>query len=75
MKNRAPTNMLKWPNHHPAKMHLSNLAIKIILAYSAMNIKANRPPPYSTLNPETSSLSLSAKSNGLRFVPVAAPLY
>jgi len=31
-------------------------------------IKANPPPPYSTLNPETSSDSTSAKSKGVRFV-------
>lgn len=39
-----------------------------ILMYSAKKIKANHPPMYSTLNPETSSDSPSAKSNGLRFV-------
>ena len=31
-------------------------------------LKANPPPPYSTLNPETSSDSPSAKSKGVRFV-------
>jgi len=31
-------------------------------------IKANPPPPYSTLNPETSSDSPSSKSKGVRFV-------
>jgi len=40
----------------------------IILIYSAKKIKANHPPIYSTLNPDTSSDSPSAKSNGLRFV-------
>jgi len=39
-----------------------------MLQYSAMKISANLPPPYSTLNPETSSDSPSAKSNGARFV-------
>ena len=39
-----------------------------ILAYSAIKIIANLPPLYSVLNPETSSLSPSAKSNGARFV-------
>jgi len=39
-----------------------------ILAYSAIKIKANPTPPYSTLNPETSSDSPSAKSKGVRFV-------
>jgi hypothetical protein len=45
----------------------SNLIIRM-LAYSAMKIRANSPPLYSTLNPETSSDSPSAKSNGVRFV-------
>lgn len=40
----------------------------IILVYSAMKIKANKPLLYSTLNPETSSDSPSAKSKGVRLV-------
>jgi hypothetical protein len=40
----------------------------MILAYSAMKITANPTPPYSILNPETSSDSPSAKSNGVRLV-------
>lgn len=46
------------------KTHL----IKIILAYSAIKINAKPSLPYSILNPETSSDSPSAKSNGVRFV-------
>jgi len=42
--------------------------IKIILAYSAIKIKANPTLPYSILNPDTNSDSPSAKSNGVRFV-------
>jgi len=42
--------------------------IKIILAYSAMKIRANPSLPYSILNPETNSDSPSAKSNGVRLV-------
>jgi len=42
--------------------------MKIILAYSAIKIKANPKLPYSMLNPETSSDSPSAKSNGVRLV-------
>lgn len=49
------------------KTDVSSLIIRIF-AYSAMKIKANMPPLYSTLNPETSSDSPSAKSNGVRFV-------
>lgn len=40
----------------------------IILAYSAIKISANEPLLYSVLNPDTSSDSPSAKSNGVRFV-------
>lgn len=45
-------------------MHLK----KMIIPYSLMKIKANRPPPYSMLNPDTISDSPSARSNGVRFV-------
>ena len=44
------------------------ILIKIILAYSAIKIRANITLPYSILNPETSSDSPSAKSNGVRLV-------
>lgn len=40
----------------------------IILIYSARKMRANHPPIYSTLKPETNSDSPSAKSNGLRLV-------
>lgn len=39
-----------------------------IEVYSAIKIMANFPPLYSVLNPDTSSDSPSAKSNGARFV-------
>ena len=39
-----------------------------ILVYSAIKISAKTPLLYSTLNPDTSSDSPSAKSNGVRFV-------
>lgn len=42
--------------------------IKRILPYSAINKKANSPPPYSILKPETNSDSPSARSKGARFV-------
>jgi len=50
------------------KRTLENMLMIRMLAYSAMKIRANLPPPYSMLNPETSSDSPSAKSNGARFV-------
>ena len=49
------------------KIDVNNLIIKILI-YSAIKIRANNPPLYSTLNPDTSSDSPSAKSNGERFV-------
>jgi hypothetical protein len=47
---------------------LKIILIKIILAYSAIKIKAKPTLPYSILNPETNSDSPSAKSKGVRFV-------
>lgn len=52
---------------------LKNIMVEIILKinilrYSDRKIKANHPPMYSTLKPDTSSDSPSAKSNGLRLV-------
>lgn len=44
------------------------ILIIIILAYSAIKIKANPNLPYSILKPETNSDSPSAKSNGVRLV-------
>lgn len=42
--------------------------IIMMFVYSAMKNKANGPAAYSTLKPETSSDSPSAKSKGARFV-------
>ena len=50
------------------KKVLVNSLIARMLAYSAIKINANPPALYSTLNPETSSDSPSAKSKGVRFV-------
>lgn len=50
------------------KRALENRHITKMLAYSAIKIKANLPALYSVLNPETSSLSPSAKSKGARLV-------
>ena len=52
----------------PVNMATLSILINRILAYSAMKISANMPALYSTLNPDTSSDSPSAKSNGVRFV-------
>jgi len=45
-----------------------NALITMMFIYSAMKMNAKFPPPYSTLNPDTSSDSPSAKSKGVRFV-------
>lgn len=42
--------------------------INKMFVYSAMKIRANILALYSVLNPDTSSDSPSAKSNGVRFV-------
>jgi len=52
----------------PKKSKAENRLITKIFAYSARKINANPTAPYSILNPETSSDSPSAKSNGARFV-------
>lgn len=56
----------------PGLIRKSRVAVRrefrIIHTYSAMKISANLPALYSMLNPETSSDSPSAKSNGVRFV-------
>ena len=39
-----------------------------MFVYSAIKIRANKPALYSTLNPDTSSDSPSAKSKGVRLV-------
>lgn len=49
------------------RMEVSSLINRIII-YSAMKISAKAPALYSTLKPETSSDSPSAKSKGVRFV-------
>jgi hypothetical protein len=49
------------------KVLVSRLIIKM-LAYSAIKIRANVALLYSVLNPDTSSDSPSARSNGVRFV-------
>lgn len=52
-----------------AKNRIENrILMRMILAYSAINSKANPNLPYSILNPDTSSDSPSAKSKGVRFV-------
>ena len=46
-----------------------------IFEYSARKNRANIPPEYSTLNPDTSSDSPSGRSNGARFVSARVEIY
>jgi hypothetical protein len=52
------------PQNRTADVNLINR----MFVYSAIKIRANNPLLYSVLNPDTSSDSPSAKSNGVRFV-------
>jgi len=49
--------------------------MNIMLEYSARKKRANGPPAYSTLNPETSSDSPSVRSKGVRFVSASVEIY
>jgi len=60
--------MLNNNSIEPVNSVTVSILINKIFIYSAMKIRANIPALYSTLNPETSSDSPSAKSNGVRFV-------
>lgn len=59
----------------PKKIIAETVFIIKMLAYSARKNKANGPPAYSTLKPETSSDSPSVKSNGARFVSASVETY
>jgi len=50
------------------------IPIAIMFIYSAMKISAKVPELYSVLNPDTSSDSPSARSNGVRFVSARAEI-
>ena len=52
----------------PKNRVAENRFIRIIFAYSAIKNRANGPPAYSTLYPDTISDSPSVRSNGARFV-------
>lgn len=52
----------------PRKRRQVSIDRKMMFAYSEINSRENSPPLYSVLKPDTSSLSPSLKSYGLRFV-------
>ena len=58
---------IRGVNNIKNKVDVRRLII-IIFMYSAIKIKANAPPLYSVLNPDTNSDSPSEKSNGVRLV-------
>jgi len=57
---------------NPNPLIMNSIAVIIVknntIPYSATKITANVPLPYSTLNPDTNSLSPSLKSIGARLV-------
>lgn len=55
-------------NEREKNRWVETILIAKIEAYSAMKMRANGPALYSVLNPDTSSDSPSAKSNGVRLV-------
>lgn len=56
-------------------MTADRVFIRRILAYSARKKRANGPPAYSTLKPETSSDSPSVRSKGARLVSASVEIY
>lgn len=59
----------------PRKSVAERVFMRRILAYSARKNRANGPPAYSTLKPETSSDSPSVRSKGARFVSARVEMY
>lgn len=59
----------------PKNRMVESVFIRRILAYSARKNRANGPPAYSTLKPETSSDSPSVRSKGARLVSAKVEIY
>lgn len=59
----------------PKNKTAERVFINKMLEYSAKKNKANGPPAYSTLNPETNSDSPSVRSKGARFVSASVDTY
>lgn len=66
LKATATLDKIKFRGERK-KTHVTILKIKTF-EYSAIKIRANKPPPYSTLNPDTNSASPSGRSKGARLV-------
>jgi len=67
-KKGSRKNKKEVVNHPPRNIVTVKVLIKIIDPYSARKKRAKPILAYSTLKPETSSLSASGKSNGARLV-------
>ena len=61
---RSPTTQYEQPNH----IMTDNIPRNMSAAYSPRKIRTNIIPLYSVLNPDTSSLSPSTKSKGVRIL-------
>lgn len=59
----------------PRNRTVDSVFINKMLEYSARKNRANGPPAYSTLNPDTNSDSPSVKSNGDRLVSAKVDTY
>lgn len=59
----------------PRNSVVDNVFISRILAYSAKKNRANGPPAYSTLKPDTNSDSPSVRSKGARLVSAKVEIY
>jgi len=59
----------------PINKMTERVFINKMFVYSAKKNKANGPPAYSILNPETNSDSPSVRSNGARFVSARVEIY
>ena len=59
----------------PRNKMAERVFIRRMLAYSAKKNRANGPPAYSTLNPDTNSDSPSVRSKGARLVSAKVEIY
>lgn len=59
----------------PKNRMVESVFMRRMFAYSARKNRANGPPAYSTLKPDTNSDSPSVKSKGARFVSASVEMY
>lgn len=71
MVSSGSVGMWEAPRNRVAE----SVFIRRMLAYSARKNRANGPPAYSTLKPETSSDSPSVRSKGARLVSAKVEIY